>query len=69
MALTPELLDVLACPEDKGTLIYLEGDEVLYNPRLRRRYPIGDGIPILLIESGEPVDDAEHEKLLRVSPR
>jgi uncharacterized protein len=37
---------------------------VLYNPRLRRRYPIVDGIPQLLPSSGEQVTDDEHERLL-----
>ncbi|MFD3729956.1 Trm112 family protein [Streptomyces sp. NPDC058632] len=42
--------------------------EALYNPRLRRRYPIVDGIPQLLPSSGEQVSDEEHEGLLtRVS--
>ncbi|WP_308013548.1 Trm112 family protein [Streptomyces beigongshangae] len=36
----------------------------LYNPRLRRRYPIVDGIPQLLPSSGEQVTDEEHEELL-----
>lgn len=36
----------------------------LYNPRLRRRYPIVDGIPQLLPSSGEQVTDTEHEALL-----
>lgn len=36
----------------------------LYNPRLRRRYPITDGIPRLLPSSGEGVSDEEHERLL-----
>ncbi|GAB2828430.1 hypothetical protein GCM10027073_66480 [Streptomyces chlorus] len=39
-------------------------EEALYNPRLRRRYPIIDGIPQLLPSSGEQVSDEEHEKLL-----
>ncbi|MFJ1971109.1 Trm112 family protein [Streptomyces sp. NPDC087903] len=43
--------------------------EALYNPRLRRRYPIVDGIPQLLPSSGEQVSDDEHEDLLkRMSP-
>ncbi|MET9833387.1 Trm112 family protein [Streptomyces sp. NPDC006385] len=37
----------------------------LYNPRLRRRYPIVDGIPQLLPASGEQVSDDEHEELLK----
>ncbi|WP_328496547.1 Trm112 family protein [Streptomyces sp. NBC_00414] len=39
-------------------------DDALYNPRLRRRYPIVDGIPQLLPSSGEQVTDDEHEDLL-----
>ncbi|MFF7307296.1 Trm112 family protein [Streptomyces sp. NPDC008137] len=67
------LLKILACPLDKGPLHLLaeetEQEEALYNPRLRRRYPILDGIPQLLPSSGEQVPDEEHEELLkRMSP-
>ena len=48
--LDPHLLEVLACPEDKGPLLYFPGEQALYNPRLRRRYAIRDGIPVLLID-------------------
>ncbi|MFF8840180.1 Trm112 family protein [Streptomyces sp. NPDC015130] len=46
------LLKILACPLDKGPLILDEGLSALYNPRLRRHYPIVDGIPQLLPSSG-----------------
>ena len=59
------LLEMLACPIDKGALMLLASEEALYNPRLRRRYPILDGIPQLLPSSGEQVSDAEHERLVR----
>ncbi|MFJ9658478.1 Trm112 family protein [Streptomyces griseoflavus] len=62
------LLRILACPLDKGPLHLLApddgGEEALYNPRLRRRYPILDGIPQLLPSSGEQVPENEHETLL-----
>ncbi|WP_405728764.1 Trm112 family protein [Streptomyces sp. NBC_00028] len=48
------LLMILACPIDKGPLLLLDSGDALYNPRLRRRYPIVDGIPQLLPTSGEP---------------
>ncbi len=57
------LLQILACPLDKGPLHLVA--EALYNPRLRRRYPIVDGIPQLLPSSGEQVSDDEHEELLK----
>lgn len=72
------LLQILACPLDKGPLHLVapqspadaeETAEALYNPRLRRRYPIVDGIPQLLPASGEQVSDDEHEELLtRMAP-
>jgi uncharacterized protein YbaR (Trm112 family) len=64
MALDPQLLDILACPEDKGPLLYFEDEDSLYNPRLRRRYPIREDIPIMLVDEAETVGDAEHERLL-----
>ena len=64
MALDPQLLEILACPEDKGPLLYFEDEDALYNPRLKRRYAIQDDIPIMLIDEAETVDDAEHERLV-----
>ena len=63
MALDPMLLEILACPEDKGPLLYFGDEDSLYNPRLRRRYAIRDGIPVMLIDEAETVSDAEHERL------
>ena len=64
MALDRMLLAILACPEDKGPLLYFEDEDSLYNPRLQRRYPIRNGIPVMLLDEAEQVDDAEHERLL-----
>ncbi len=64
MALDPKLLEILACPEDKGPLLYFQDENALYNPRLKRRYAIRDDIPVMLIDEAETVDDAEHERLL-----
>ena len=64
MALDPQLLDILACPQDKGPLLYFADEDALYNPRLHRRYRVREGIPIMLIDEAETVDDAEHGRLL-----
>ena len=64
MPLDQILLDILACPEDKGPLYYFEAEESLYNPRLQRRYLIRDGIPIMLVDEAEAVTDAEHDRLI-----
>src|SRR5204862_4139928 len=66
MALDPKLLEILACPEDKGPLLYFDDDQSLYNLRLKRRYRVLDGdIPDLLIDDAETVDDAEHTRLMQ----
>jgi uncharacterized protein len=64
MALDPKLLEILACPEDKGSLLYFESEHALYNPRLKRRYEIRDDIPVMLIDESTTVDDAEHDRLM-----
>jgi uncharacterized protein YbaR (Trm112 family) len=60
MSLAPALLSILACPDDKGPLYYVEtgwaAGQVLYNPRLGRTYPIVDGIPVMLIEEATTLD-------------
>jgi uncharacterized protein len=64
MALDPQLLEILACPQDKGPLLYFVDEDLLYNPRLRRKYRIDDDIPVMLIDEATDADDAEHERLL-----
>ena len=64
MPLDPQLLSLLACPEDKGPLLYFADEETLYNPRLHRRYQIVDGIPVMLVDEAETVPDAEHDRLV-----
>lgn len=64
MALDPQLLEILACPEDKGPLLYFEDEQSLYNPRLKRRYAIRDDIPVMLIDEAETVSDEEHQRLV-----
>ena len=63
MALDSRLLAVLACPVDKGPLYYLGDDGGLYNPRLRRRYVVRDGIPVMLPDEAVEVPAAEAEAL------
>ncbi len=64
MSLDPLLLDVLACPVDKGPLLWFEDEEVLYNPRLKKSYAVVDGVPVLLVDEAVDLGDAEHERLM-----
>ena len=63
MSLHPDLLAILACPEDKGPLYYLEDESLLYNPRLARTYRIDDDIPVMLVDEAETLDDAGRARL------
>ncbi|HEX3947659.1 MAG TPA: Trm112 family protein [Acidimicrobiales bacterium] len=63
MPLDPLLVDVLACPVDKGPLLWFADEDVLYNPRLRRAYAVRDGIPVLLPDEATEVGAAEHDRL------
>ena len=64
MALDQMLLEILACPEDKGPLLYFEDESALYNPRLKRRYEIRDDSTGMLFDEATTVDDAEHDRLM-----
>ena len=55
-SISPELLAILADPGDKGPVELIsdqEGKEWLVNRRNGFRYPVEDGIPIMLLEEGE----------------
>jgi uncharacterized protein YbaR (Trm112 family) len=64
--LDEKLLTILVCPADRGSLLLIgdAGDQLLYNPRLRRAYRISEGIPVLLIDEATQVSDDEHERLM-----
>lgn len=70
--LPDELFSLLACPEDRGPLFLVDGShsdtgaEFLYNPRLKRRYKITDGIAELLIDAAEDISDTEAAELDRL---
>ena len=47
----PKLLDILACPNCK-TEVRLDGERLVC-VRCGRRYPIRNGIPVMLVEEAE----------------
>lgn len=55
MPLAPQLLEILVCPKCKGTLEYREAEDALICRRDKLRYPVRDGIPIMLIDEATPV--------------
>ena len=65
MSLDPRLLEILACPQDKGPLYYLGDEDALYNPRLKLRYDVRDDIPIMLVDEAVTVTSDEHDRIMR----
>lgn len=48
-----ELMEILCCPACKGDLKE-EGEKLIcQNPKCGLRYPIRDGIPVMLIDQAE----------------
>lgn len=56
--ISQELLKILVCPEDKGPLELVDGGKFLLNPRNGYKYPIRNGIPVMLIEEGKKYRDS-----------
>ncbi len=48
-----ELLEILACPVDKQPLNELEKEMKLECTACGRKYPVKDGIPVMLIDEAE----------------
>ena len=55
MALSQDLLDILACPKCKGELRLAEKPDGLVCETCKLRYPIKDDIPIMLIDEAESI--------------
>lgn len=64
MTISTSLLSILACPQDKGALYYIDDEHMLYNPRLKCAYPVRDDIPVMLVDESSTVSDAEHERIM-----
>jgi uncharacterized protein YbaR (Trm112 family) len=55
----PKLLDLLVCPLTKGPLRYDRERQELVSEQAGLAYPIRDGIPIMLVDEGRPIDEDE----------
>jgi hypothetical protein len=59
-----KLLEILACPVTKGTLIYDKAKQELISKSARLAYPIRDNIPVMLEEEARPLTQEEVEQLV-----
>ena len=53
MSIDPELLEILVCPNDRGAVEVHEEEQTIVCRTCGYRYPIRDGIPVMLIDEAE----------------
>ena len=56
MAISQELLDILACPKCKGDIRLIDAGDGLICDNCKLLYEIKDDIPIMLIDEAKPLD-------------
>ncbi len=55
MAVSQDLLDILACPKCKGPIRLTQARDGLVCETCKLLYPIKDDIPIMLIDEAKPI--------------
>ena len=61
--LDPQLLEILVCPQTKGSLVYDRDNKELLSKKARLAFPIRDGVPIMLIDEARALSDEEEARL------
>ncbi|KAA0137894.1 MAG: hypothetical protein CME32_30150 [Gimesia sp.] len=66
MAFDPQRLqDIIACPKTKARLV-CDGDFLVsVDPATRLKYPIRDGIPVMLVDEAEEVSPEEWAAIMQ----
>lgn len=57
MSLSKELLDILACPKCKREISLTEDELWLVCRHCGVKYPVREGIPVMLIEEAKKLDE------------
>ena len=65
MPISEKLLEIMACPLSKAPVVQ-DGDWIVStDPKTRKRYPIKDDIPVMLIEESEEMNEAEWRDVMK----
>ena len=57
MAISQELLEILACPKCKGDIYLNDTNDGIVCDNCKLCYEIRDDIPIMLIDEAKPLDE------------
>ena len=63
----PELLSIMVCPESHARLIQVGDWLYSTDANSRRRYPVREGLPIMLLDESEVVDLDEFNRVMKES--
>jgi uncharacterized protein YbaR (Trm112 family) len=63
-AINPELMQILVCPESHARLVQVGDWLYSTDAATRRRYPIREGIPIMLIDESEVLNESEFRRIM-----
>ena len=64
-SIDPELLKLMVCPDSHARLIQVGDWLYSTDPATRRRYPVREGIPIMLIDESEVVGEKEFQEVMQ----
>lgn len=56
MTISKDLLDILACPQCKGGVQYVESAQEICCEQCRLAYPVRDDIPVMLVDEARPMN-------------
>lgn len=65
MPISEKLLEILACPQTKAPVVQDGNWIVSTDPATRRRYPIKDDIPVMLIEESEEMNVEDWREVMK----
>lgn len=55
MALSPDIVKILVCPQCKGQIVLEPAETGLVCFACGLRYPVRDGIPVMLVDEAEKI--------------
>lgn len=61
MVISQQLLDILVCPQCKGELSMVEGGRAILCGHCQLKYPVRDGIPVMLVDEAADLKALEHQ--------
>jgi uncharacterized protein YbaR (Trm112 family) len=61
----PELLSIMVCPESHARLVQVGDWLYSTDPQTRRRYPVREGLPIMLIDESEVIEPDEFNRVMK----